>query len=451
MNTIEVIKEISDIAIQIPQVRKVSDGDVYTNWNSGEIEYGSVNIAISNITKQEQTLTYTIYLYYGDRLLQDKSNYTNVCTDAEYVLNLIINTLEGEVEEPYDITFFEQHFADYLAGGYVIFNYTVDSNIGECELDFTKPEYTLEIHSNGVFDVKNYDKVDVDINTAILQEKTISDITQPVLPDEGYNGLSKVNIGEEIEGTYLTSRLPNEYVEVEWIQNIGFAYIPLNYYARTKTTYLYVDYEKLANNTTYCPIVGQENSIRYGVYSSSSYTDRACIWLGDIKNDVFNYWDCPIGVRNKVFFGDGILKVNDTIVAQKYTATDKVSTISMVYNASPTESGYRGTYSNGKLYEIRLYEYETLVRQYIPCYRVSDNAVGLYEILTNTFHPKEGSGYFIVGGDVYRGVYEYNITLDGTYKIGNTVINVSTSGEIKSYKENGTYLLGNNLININVS
>lgn len=202
MNTIEVIKEMSDIAIQIPQVKKVSDGDVYTNWNSGEIEYGSINIAISNITKQEQTLTYTIYLYYGDRLLQDKSNYTNICTDAEYVLNLIINTLEGEVEEPYDITFFEQQFADYLAGGYVIFNYTVDSNIGECELDFTKPEYTLEIHSNGIFDVKNYDKVSVNVPPTLYYAGDNIDI------DEN-NVISAIILPEQVEFTGSTTLQPN--------------------------------------------------------------------------------------------------------------------------------------------------------------------------------------------------------------------------------------------------
>ena len=454
MNITDLINSIKQIALSQSTVRSATDGDVYTNWNSGEIEYSSVNIAISAVSRSENAVTFTLYLYYGDRLMQDESNYNAICVDAENTLNSIINSLPGNVYKPYEIVFFKQRFLDYLAGGYVSFQYTVESDLGDCVLDeYITPSETLEIHSNGVFDVSDYDYVDVNVPAPQinLQEKTISDITQTILPDEGFQGLSRVNIGSEPEGVWVDSILPPEYTEVEYIQSTGYAYIPLNYYARTKSTYIYVDFEKTANNTSWCPIIGQENSIRYGVYSSSSGSNTGCAWLGSEQNDVFYSYSCKIGERNKIFFGDGILKVNDVVIGQKYTSYNMISQYSMTLNAAPSGvDKYRGTYSYGKFYNVKIYEYETLVREYIPCVRKADNVIGLYEIMQGIFYPKQGGGNFIVGSEVYRGCYEYNITSDGTYSIEDKIISINTQGEILAYNANGNYLLGNSLIKVNV-
>ena len=93
MNYIELLKEINKAAKRIKLVNSVFDGDVYTNWNTETVSYGSVNIGLEDMTKNENTITYNLILYYGDRLLQDKSNMNSIWVDGFNVLQSIINGL----------------------------------------------------------------------------------------------------------------------------------------------------------------------------------------------------------------------------------------------------------------------------------------------------------------------------------------------------------------------
>lgn len=50
-----------------------------------------------------------------------------------------------------------------------------------------------------------------------------------------------------------------------------------------------------------------------------------------------------------------------------------------------------------KLYYCKIYNGNTLVRDFIPCYRNSDNEVGLYDLVNNVFYTNQGTGVFIYG------------------------------------------------------
>lgn len=138
MNVNELIAQIKEIALN-QFAASAYDGDVYVNWNSSEVKYGSVNVGIQNISYDENMCTYTLVLYYADRLLQDNNNQNDVYTDGIRVLQGILNVLN---QEPYvDISFpviytpFNQKFADYLGGVYTTVDITCDSEIGLCSLD----------------------------------------------------------------------------------------------------------------------------------------------------------------------------------------------------------------------------------------------------------------------------------------------------------------------------
>lgn len=95
--------------------------------------------------------------------------------------------------------------------------------------EYIIPSGTKNIEENGTHDVNDYASVNVAVPKPVLQRKTVMPTTsaQEVVPDEGYDGLSQVNIAAmqtaerakpaiSVSGTGLitvTSRQPEGYVE----------------------------------------------------------------------------------------------------------------------------------------------------------------------------------------------------------------------------------------------
>lgn len=58
-------------------------------------------------------------------------------------------------------------------------------------------------------------------------------------------------------------------------------------------------------------------------------------------------------------------------------------------------------YSYGKLYSFKIWEDDVLVRHYVPCYRKSDEAIGIYD-LVNKVYIKYTDGSFIAGPEINK-------------------------------------------------
>ena len=156
MNYNQIQQKIKRYALSLPYVNSSNLGDIYEYLNGNpDVKYASVNIDITSSTRNDNLTAYNVYLYYVDRLTQDKSNHIEIKTTAEQVLNSIVNYTAtfGDVNDGWTIQFFEQQFSDYCAGGYVQYNLEVPNIMGECILDTyedegeiidpTKPEYSL--------------------------------------------------------------------------------------------------------------------------------------------------------------------------------------------------------------------------------------------------------------------------------------------------------------------
>lgn len=139
MNVTEIINKIKAVALSQKSVESVYDGDVYENWNSAEIKYGSVNIGLQNLTYNSNLVTYTFVLYYGDRLLQDKKNVNDIYSDGVRAIQSTLNVLNTEdgidINEEIIYNPFEQKFTDYLAGVYATVEITCESELGLCSIE----------------------------------------------------------------------------------------------------------------------------------------------------------------------------------------------------------------------------------------------------------------------------------------------------------------------------
>lgn len=149
MNLIQILDKLQAYSMSQNFIESVTKGDVYTNWNGHpDLKYGAVNMDVTNVQRNSNTVVYTIYLYYADRLLDDASNEYEVKTVAETILSSIINYAGekiGDVEDSWQITYFNQQFADNLAGGYVNFNLEVESPLGDCLIEDYVTDYDRTI------------------------------------------------------------------------------------------------------------------------------------------------------------------------------------------------------------------------------------------------------------------------------------------------------------------
>ena len=122
MNIIQLYDIVGNYAKGLTNVNNYSTGDVYTNWNSKEIRYASVNMAIESIEEYEEHQVYNAIIYYGDRLVEGGNNKYQVQTEAVRLLKDIVKHLREtdnmDVEKDVTYQLFEQDFGDYLAGAY---------------------------------------------------------------------------------------------------------------------------------------------------------------------------------------------------------------------------------------------------------------------------------------------------------------------------------------------
>ena len=265
MNIVQLNNFIEKIVSCTETVKSFYTNSVYECWNAEEVKYGSISFCITKTQMRERTMTYDAIIYYGDRLLEDKSNRNAIWSDAAQVIQSIIGTVNGidgeiTISYPYNLTLFEQKFADELAGAYAEISIEVEG-IGECgdllygyegntedvKLESVVKTFTIngeydiipsdgfdaisdvkvivdvpiqsksvEFNSNGSYNVtpdSEYvamDNVGVNVNIP-LQSKSVtySEVGDyQVTPDPGYEALSKVDIKVSLEGK---TQIPNGF------------------------------------------------------------------------------------------------------------------------------------------------------------------------------------------------------------------------------------------------
>lgn len=131
------IKEIYDKIGTIAQskigVESYHQADPYSALNVHEVKYGAVCAAVEYAQDVENIRTYSVILYYADRLVEGGYNKVQAQDDGINILSDIVATIrhdEDVIDVVTSITYtpFAQKFADYLAGAYCTIQITVPNN-----------------------------------------------------------------------------------------------------------------------------------------------------------------------------------------------------------------------------------------------------------------------------------------------------------------------------------
>lgn len=99
----------------------------------------------------------------------------------------------------------------------------------------------------------------------------------------------------------------------------------------------------------------------------------------------------------QAFVNNNMAKVNEYSVP--VSAGAQVSSALMLgcFGGAINDSSYWFT---GKIYELKLYEADELIKDFVPAQRTSDSKVGFYETVGGAFYESSGSGEYEAGGQL---------------------------------------------------
>ena len=201
--------------------------------------------------------------------------------------------------------------------------------------------------------------------------------------------------------------LPDEYQEVEYIQSSGSQYINTGINPKIKPRVIMKMAMIDPRDSDYFGNSAINGSAFFGNFSAYSlmyyrYGSTSALNTGiSVKQNQWHEWD----ISQSVYL-DGDLRYTTT-----NTYTYNSSQISICIFKCRNYATYQLAY-------FILYDGEEKVREFYPCYRKSDSAIGLYDKVTNKFYPNSGRGTFIKGADVQSGTFieEYELATSEALK-----------------------------------
>ena len=168
-NYYKVVNDFLTIAKQNPFIKGVEYGNIYEQHNSGNIEYNTFTLTQGeNSSQTENEITYNFIAFVTDRLLEDKSNLLYVQSSCKTILDTILTTFKerhsGWSIDTETFSFWEEKFNDYCAGCFVNFSVTMPIEFS-CVGVAGGGGNTIDITSNGTYDVTNYDTAIVNVHS----------------------------------------------------------------------------------------------------------------------------------------------------------------------------------------------------------------------------------------------------------------------------------------------
>ena len=186
-------------------------------------------------------------------------------------------------------------------------------------------------------------------------------------------------------GNIVPSILPEGYTEVEYLESTGTQWIDTGLISSADNKiYFDIDFEvnNISGNGADRNPIGSQN-FAFNTYFLQVFLSKIYMFQGDINTEVTD-------LRNKVKFYKTNWYVNDEL---------KNSSIGYpTSNCNIYLFKWGNNLSKNKLYKCNFFdEGENLLREFIPCYRKSDNKPGLYDLVSGVFYTNQGTGEFTYG------------------------------------------------------
>lgn len=213
-------------------------------------------------------------------------------------------------------------------------------------------------------------------------------------------------VKKELKNDYIgeyTGRLPSAYQEVKWIWNSWTQYIDTGVRVPNHKVIANIEYTNFGTWMALGSYLWASGGIDYRLYWG--YWNDFRNWSYWFLNDFGNYWgsvssNTKYELELSTISGNMYFKHDGTT----YWNSSSTYSTSLAWNFWILWSNSSQTWeawNSAKVYDYKIYDNtNTLIRDFVPCYRKSDNVIWMYDIVNNQFYTNSWSWTFSKGNDV---------------------------------------------------
>lgn len=210
-----------------------------------------------------------------------------------------------------------------------------------------------------------------------------------------------------VYGNTVQSKLPSGYTQVDYIESSGTQYIDTGWYPDySKKIEIEATINPQVSNKRYCILSNYLNTSEYNLSLETNINNKVRFYINSsITNDLISSNTIETNKFTTIKFN---YNENDSkySILMNGISSEKTTNVSKEKLSLSTylflDQGHRVTVFNNSLQlkRISIKENDKLIRDFVPCYRNSDNEVGLYDIVNNVFYTNQGTGTFTYGSVV---------------------------------------------------
>ena len=289
-----------------------------------------------------------------------------------------------KIDETIKTTYNVAAYNENSSGNIYLFNVSSGNFLCKAKI------YNCKIYDNGIL-IRNF--IPCYSKTIVTDVDGIERPRNTIGLYDTVNGKFYVNKGT---GTFFMQTEISEYQQVDYIESTGTQYID---------TGVEISKSKLQN--------GIKTKLEASFISQSSgqamFKDNISYYFIGVKSNGYFYSGLDVNYPTTDLLNDSkkhIFELDSLDKTFKIDETIKTTYNVAAYNENSSGNIYLFNVSNGnflckaKIYNCKIYDDGILIRNFIPCYRKSDNKIGLYDIVERKFYTNQGSGTFIKGNEV---------------------------------------------------
>ena len=198
---------------------------------------------------------------------------------------------------------------------------------------------------------------------------------------------------------YPESNVPNEYQELEYIQSNSTGYIDTGFAFTSNNAKISLDVMLTAQDSGGKNLFGSStnnDTSWFGIYMQGAV--QGGFYCGN--SNPFSFFFTRNVKKSLYFYRDGYsLEFSNDGSISTYTVGGTIVCGNNVMIASQPPLGASRTPPGVRYYNFTIEQDGSIARQYVPCYRKSDNVVGMYDVRYQNFYAP-AAGTFDAGGAV---------------------------------------------------